>query len=60
MKDVRTIWGHCDLNNMFSYEKAIFVESVSVFMSSRKDGCRFMLEDTTRSDIMIFGEGIKF
>ena len=44
MKDVRTIL-------FFLYEKGIFVTSVSVFMSIRKEGSRFMLEDITRSDI---------
>ena len=42
------------------YEKGIFVESVSVFTSSRKDGCRFIVEDTTRSGILCFGEGNGF
>ena len=44
MEDVRAIL-------FFLNEKGIFVKSVSLFMSIRKDGSRFMLEDITRSDI---------
>jgi len=39
---------------LFLDEEGKFVESVSVFMNSRKDGCRFTLEATTRSDILYF------
>ena len=46
---------------LFLDEEGKFVESVSVFMNSRKDGCRFTLEATTRSDIWYFsGQGNAF